>query len=290
MADPKIRSYINESISGSPHEWPIEWFARNYPRRYARALSIGCGDGALERDLIKRDLVATIDAFDASINSLSVARRTAAEAGLGHRINYYLADFNEPVITKDAYDLILIHQALHHVAKIEKLYRQILGALRPGGLLYFDEYIGPSRFDWNERTVANHRALYALLPSRTLQRLPLPIQPDDPSEAFRSSEIMSLLRRGFTIEQQRSYGGNLLAVVYPIIDWQIAPPELVEQLIEAEKELLQGDALPFHAIVVARPKTGISRRIARAWYWLVPKLQRVRRELAARLKLRSSPG
>jgi hypothetical protein len=26
MADPAVRAYINRSISGSPHTWPIDWF------------------------------------------------------------------------------------------------------------------------------------------------------------------------------------------------------------------------------------------------------------------------
>src|ERR1051325_10902440 len=68
MAHPIVRKYINQSITGGPEAlWPFDWFESVYPgRRFERGLSIGCGTGALERDLIKRDLCTIVDAFDAS--------------------------------------------------------------------------------------------------------------------------------------------------------------------------------------------------------------------------------
>jgi SAM-dependent methyltransferase len=84
MAHPEIRSYINESISGSPHKWPIDWLVEWLDgRRFTRALSVGCGTGPLERDLIQRGLCDFIDAFDGSPESVRIARDLAA--GGGHR-------------------------------------------------------------------------------------------------------------------------------------------------------------------------------------------------------------
>lgn len=30
MADPAVRAYINESVNGDPHVWPIPWFCRRF--------------------------------------------------------------------------------------------------------------------------------------------------------------------------------------------------------------------------------------------------------------------
>ena len=285
MEDPLVREYINRSISGNAEPmWPIDWFQRWLAgRHFRRALSIGCGSGALERDLVRRNLVDSIDAFDGSTNSLRLARQTADAEGLGQRIRYFAADFNEPALPARTYDAVFIHQAAHHVAKLEKLYRAILRALTPDAVLYLDEYIGPSRFDWNDQTIAAHRAAFESYPTgaRRAENLPLPIHAYDPSEAFRSDEIVPQLNVGFDIAAWRGYGGNLLSVIYPFIDWSAAS---IDTLIEREKQVLSSGEIPYYAIIVARPKRGPAKLLASLRYYLEPKLKRIGREIRAHLK------
>jgi SAM-dependent methyltransferase len=278
MANQEVREYVNESISGRPGDWPLDWFQKRFPRKFNRALSIGCGTGALERDLVKRGICRQIDAFDGSVTSLLIAAEEARKSGGG--ICYFAADFNEPVLPRSHYDLVLVHQALHHVAKLEKLYRAIMRTLEPGGILYIDEYVGPSRFDWNDEFIAPQRQVYASLPEsvRLQPGLPIPIQQDDPSEAFRSSEVIPLLQIGFSIDERRDYGGNVLSVLFPSIDWQRADAGLIRTLIERERELLAEGASSFHAVVVATPRTGLLGLIANARYFAEPKAKRIVRE------------
>ncbi|MEA2490468.1 MAG: hypothetical protein QOH21_2260, partial [Acidobacteriota bacterium] len=95
MAHPLVREYINESVGGGQGMWPLDWFQKAYPgRRFWNAMSIGCGTGALERDLLQRNLVDRIDACDASVQSLKIARETAATEALAERVHYFEADFN----------------------------------------------------------------------------------------------------------------------------------------------------------------------------------------------------
>lgn len=260
MADPAVRHYINALVSGRQAAWPLDWFQSAYPRRFRRALSIGCGTGPFERDLLRRGLCDSVDAFDGSIGSLAIAAREAGEAGFGGRVRYFAADFNEPAFPRRRYDLVIFHQSLHHVANVERLLRAVLKSLTPDGVLYLDEYVGPSRFDWNDVLLAPQRALYDALPAeaRLFETLPLPIQADDPSEAFRSSDILPQLAVGFDVQQLRGYGGNVLSVLFPAIRWSSAPSGLVEELIDAERAMLAGGAPHFHAIVVARPKRGLA--------------------------------
>lgn len=286
MEHPRIREYILRSVSGSDQMlWPIDWFETWLNgRKFDRALSIGCGSGALERDLVRRNLVRRIEGLDGSSNSLRVARAAAAAEGMSKRIGYFAADFNEPVLPRRTFDAVFIHQALHHVAKLEKLLRVVMRALKPDGVLYLDEYIGPSRHDWTEEQLVRHRQLFESLPLevRRFPRLNPPIQDDDPSEAIRSAEIMTQLRIGFDVLALRPYGGNLLAVLYPYAEPERIDPRTIERWIDEERDLLRTGAPPFYAVVVAEPKQGMAGRIASSRYFVEPKVKRIGREIRGR--------
>ncbi|HEY3055111.1 MAG TPA: class I SAM-dependent methyltransferase [Thermoanaerobaculia bacterium] len=281
MLNPTIHEYINASIGTAEHPlWPLDWFQQWLGQRhFARALSVGCGTGALERDLVRRNLCERVDAFDGSLGSLAIAREEARRSAMDRRIGYFASDFNRPVLPRRRYDLVLIHQAMHHVAKLEKLLRAILLALKPDGLLYLDEYIGPSRHEWTEERYIAQRKFFATIPRECLfvPVLPYPIVPQDPSEAFRSSEVVPQLEVGFDLVAFRGYGGNLLAPIVPAVDWKLAPKDLLERLIQSERDLLARGEPPFHAVIVARPKRGRAKRLASWRYFAEPKLKRILR-------------
>ncbi|HEX2060805.1 MAG TPA: class I SAM-dependent methyltransferase [Thermoanaerobaculia bacterium] len=277
MAHPAIQAYINIAFSGSPSIGKFETFlAFLHGRTFARGLSVGCGTGGLERALLAHGVCEQIDAFDGSPESLRIAREEAAKAGAADRVHYFAADFNEPRLPPAAYDIVFVNQAMHHVAKLEKLYRAILRTLKPDGLLYLDEYIGPSRHDWTDDNFARHRAVYDALPTRVRLEpvLPFPIQVDDPSEAIRSSEIIAKLQVGFDVIARVDYGGTLLAPLYPFIEPEDA---VVERLIEIEREWLRNGAPSYYTTLVAKPKE--PRFLASARYFVVPKLKRIAREI-----------
>ena len=256
MENAEVRRYIQRSISGDVEVPGLDWFQQRMGRRFERALSIGCGTGALEREILRRDLCSVIDAFDGSLGSLRTARAEAEKVGYEGRVRYFAADFDRVALPAMTYDAVFVHQALHHVTELESLFAAILMALRPDGILYFDEYVGPSRTDWTERMLSPHRRIYAALPAgaRLKERLLLPIQPDDPSEGVRSSDILGVLGIGFEAIERRDYGGNLLSVLFPEVDWARAPAALVPELIAREQEMLASGAPSFYTVVVARPK------------------------------------
>jgi SAM-dependent methyltransferase len=281
-----VRHYVNQLIGGERMMWPVEWFEHWLGgRTFERALSVGCGGGGFERGLVERGLCKRVDAFDASITSLHLARTAAKDAGLGDRIHYFAADFNEPVL-RGQYDAVFFQQSAHHVAKLEKLDRAILRALKPNGLVYMDEYVGPARTDWTDELIAHQRALYASLPSETrrFDRLSYPVMQDDPSEAVRSSEIETQLRIGFRIVAERPYGGTLLSLVFPCLYGDRVTDDLVEKLVDEERRFLAAGGPSYYKLIVATPKRGFARIAANVDYWLTPKLKRIGRELKSRLK------
>jgi SAM-dependent methyltransferase len=284
LDDPQVRHYANGLIGDGVPMWPMEWFQQTYPRRFPLGLSVGCGTGPLERDVIRRGICDRIEAFDASVVSLAAARTAAAAEGLQDRIDYRNDDFETVRLPYRRYDIVFFHQSLHHVSRMERLLRQVARSLKPGGLLYLDEFVGPSRTYWNARTVAWHRALYQFIPheSRYTPEMLLPVQWDDWSEAVRSGEILSRVRIGFRVDALRGYGGNVLAVIFPAVIPGTIAPSIVTTLIESERTLLAAGVPSFYALVVAEPKRGIAQALAAARYWIDPKFRRIKREFRAR--------
>jgi len=281
MEDHRVRMRINWMIGGSEPLWPVQWLQKlTGHRTFDRALSIGCGTGPLERDLIANNICRSVDAFDGATFALHVARQAADAAGVGDRVHYFASDFNRPALPRNRYDIIFFHQSLHHVGKLEKLYRAVLHALKPGGYLYLDEFVGPSRHEWDPSRLAPYQRIHDTIPLelRTYHVIPMPVQPDDPSEAIRSAEIIEQLEIGFDIEAMRGYGGNLLSVIYPCLKWHEAPDELVQHLMALEDERLRNEP-HFYAVVLARPTKGL-RRLYALWRWfLEPKWKRVKVEI-----------
>ena len=248
MADPLCRQAINRRVSGDSNEWPLDWFRRVHARDpFARGVSWGCGLGAFERAAIKAGIVRAIDAFDISPRSLEDARREAEKEGIAG-ISYLAGDFDRPRLEPARYDVVFFHASLHHVRRLERLFRALRGGIVPGGAVYVDEYVGPSRTSWTELRLRAAQALLDEVPSeaKLAPRIALPIEPNDPSEAVRSDEIAGFLRRHFEILAWRPYGGQLASLVFPAIarEWieSASGRDFVRDLLAREDEELRASS------------------------------------------------
>jgi SAM-dependent methyltransferase len=167
-AGPEIYAYRNSKISGDP---AINWirhtletyFAGQLPLR--RCLSLGCGQGRLERQLAELGAFQQCDAYDISPRSVQRARELAQQKGFDH-IAYEVADANTLILPQGHYDAVWISMAMHHFEALEHVCEQIKKALTPGGLLILEEYVGPNRFQFPERQKEVANLCLSLLPSR----------------------------------------------------------------------------------------------------------------------------
>lgn len=278
MHFPAVRQHIIEQI-GVGYGWPMDWLLHHLNGRvFDRALSIGCGTGALERDLIQRGICRRVDAFDGAVASLAIAREEAK----GLPIRYFAADFNRPALPRGVYDAVFFHQSLHHVAKLERLLRAVMFALKPDGLLYLDEYVGPSRNWWTDERYVRQREIFRrIVPehARLSKELPFPIVYGDPSEAVQSGEIRDQLAVGFDVLAERGYGGNVLSIMCPAVWWERADADQLQRLIDAERAELAAGAEPYYMLILARPKEGVARSMASLRYAIEPKVKRIGRML-----------
>lgn len=210
--------YIRPQISGDKDVDYLRHFLQQHvPQRpVSRALSLGCGGGNLERALIALDAAQQIDAFDASPESIRLAGQLAQEAGCGDRIHYDVRDIDRIQLPLATYDFVVIKMALHHFENLEQVYQQIRRSLRPGGLFMFNEFVGPTRFQWSDVQLQLINELLQTFPDahRTVPFIDRPtiaqMIAEDPTESLRSAEIMPLLGDYFEIVEHKPYGGTLL--------------------------------------------------------------------------------
>ncbi len=262
MAHPLCRQAINRRVSGSPHEWPLDWFKRVHAANpFERGVSWGCGLGAFERVAVRTGIARAVDAFDISPKSLDDARREAEREAISG-IDYRLGNFNDPRLPAGRYDIAFFHASLHHVRRLERLFRRLRRALPPGGAVYVDEYIGPSRHQWTPKRLAAAQEFLDAIPdaAKREKRIALPIQEDDPSEAIRSGAIVSFLRQHFEMLEWRPYGGQIAALVFPSLEpgWVESPEGLssVARMMEVEDEQIRRDpGATFYLVAFGRLRT-----------------------------------
>jgi O-antigen biosynthesis protein len=227
LAHPLVRERVNRLASGRPDQDAYGRLAellvqRGWALPIPRALSLGCGFGALERDLLSRGLVGRFEALDLAEGAIAEARRLAEEAGLARRVRYQVADLEAADFEPGSVDVVFAHSSVHHVEALEALFDAVKAALRPGGVFHLHEFVGPTRFQWTDAQLRLGNELMDALPDR-LRRLPDGTRKPaltrptieqmiavDPSEAIRSAEILPMMRTHFTVIEERHLGGALL--------------------------------------------------------------------------------
>lgn len=250
MSHPLARARINERVSGRADVWPTSWLAAQLAGRLPlrRTLSIGCGIGNLERDLAAQGIVDRCLGVDVATHCIDEASARARDAGLDERLEYRLADARETLRDSRGLDAVLFHGSLHHFTGHEELLRLVAASLAPGGILYIDEYVGPSRDEWRAVDLLAPNLVYRTLPSslRRARIVRAPINRDDPTEAVESSRILPALHRVFANVTRRDYGGNLLSLLYPNMSRPLpGSPEretlnrAVTRLLDLEERILR---------------------------------------------------
>ena len=260
-AYPQVREYVNELITGVGWLWPLivlkaGWAFRPLPR----VISIGCGTGSMERELRNVNAATKVIGYDVSKASIREARRLARREKLSG-ISYRVRDCNQLRLPANRYDGAFFHASLHHISDPDQLLEETSRSLKPHGMVYVDDYVGPSRDEWNDDHLKHARALFDLVPEE-VKIVPInpPFDYTDPSEMIRSSRTLPALRERFEILHYRPYWGNVLFPILCAVDGvmfqqpKYAP--VLTQLIEAERELVARGELtdPMFAIVVARKK------------------------------------
>lgn len=221
---PLTRRHINRRITGNPNELPLQYVKRLYvPQEpLGLGLTLGCGPGDLDADVLQLGLCERIDACDLSPAAVEVAKDRARRMGFSERINYTVADLEDCELGEARYDICFSSGVLHHIEQLSGLLDRVRVALKPGGLLVVFEYTGPVRLQWDGKVDAIMNRLLMCLP-REMRMTPQneikseirrpaieEIMAVDPSEAVQGADIVTRLAERFDVLEQATYGATIL--------------------------------------------------------------------------------
>jgi SAM-dependent methyltransferase len=273
-AHPLTLAHINRLVSGDAAEHWLAFVQRTFvPRGTDFGLSIGCGSGVLERHAVRAGLCQAMDACDVSPGAVAIAEQLARDEGCADRLRYFVCDLNTARLEGGKYGICFSGAALHHVENLEHALAEIRRALRPEGVLVLLEYVGPNRFQWDEKVQQLMNQLLSIIPApyRTSLKEPGAVKEHvlrpavdqvvavDPSEAVRSADILPVLERSFDIVYRADLGGTLLQFLLADIvgNFKADNPHdaaLLELLILFEETLVKEGVIPSDfVLVVARP-------------------------------------
>lgn len=275
LEHPIALEYLHRRVSGSGTEGTYAYWRRRFLQPPAGlALSLGCGLGAFERAMIGIGAVERFEAHDLSAGAIETARKDAAAAGLADRIAYSVMDLNAVDLPENRYDAIFAISSAHHVLMLEPYFKACRRALKPGGLMFLDEYVGPSRFQCSPFAVRAINRIRDILPEKyrlnvfdgnrpageyvnsSIETFEL----NDPSEAVRSAEIMSVLKLYFDVVDYKPYGGAILHMLLSGLagnfDEGKEEDVAILRLLALMEELLEeaGAIGTDFAAIVAKPK------------------------------------
>lgn len=283
VESPLVMGYIQEQITGNPE---LDWLTYSYHKyvyahdRTTRILSLGCGGGALERDLCRLGFTGNIDACDFSEGAVEHARRMAAQQGLKN-IHYFVSDLNQADFSSRQYEIIFSGSALHHISNLEHLLDQLRAALVERGVLIVNEYVGPFQLQWTPRQTRIINDLLGLLPSIYRKRISAPgetkesflgpstvrdMNANDPSEAIRSNEIVPLIEARFAVREHKNFGGTILHMLLQDIAGNFDPTNCTDAaflnlLIYIERLLIREEVLSSDFAFIVAEKNDESARL-----------------------------
>ena len=111
--------------------------------RFEQGLTLGCGAGRYERDLISRGVALRFHGIDISEKAVAKARQIAKEQNLP--LTYEVADLNFVRLPEKNFDLIVAQTCLHHILFLEHVAVQIWQSLKSNGYLWIHDFIGETQ-------------------------------------------------------------------------------------------------------------------------------------------------
>lgn len=209
------------------NEQPVDFVARNLAaRRGTEGLSgvaVVCGDMQGERTWFE-DLPGlrfdSVDGYD--ISAASMARYTPKD-----RLKFrpHQADCNRLELPPGSFDFGVAWHGAHHIENLGGLFYQVHQSLRPGGLLFIYEWIGPTYLQLPMANAWITRMLLWALFSRRERTTHLGIRKGlryiqdrpsqfDPTEACNSTDLMRQYLRYFSPLAQTLHG----SLLYPVFE------------------------------------------------------------------------
>jgi ubiquinone/menaquinone biosynthesis C-methylase UbiE len=239
-------------------------------------LSIGCGNGGWELYIAESGFCEQIEGIDISPHAIRIAQEAANSRAIS-KAHFRASDIQAERLPEESYDVVLFSMSLHHVERLEYVLAEVLRSLRPGGYLIINEYVGPSRWQWDDQRLTIINTLLAALPPhyrvhsqrdeiKSVEERPSIefMKHIDPSESVRSADILPVLKRYFEVAAEYPYGGAILHKLLEYIVGNFNPNraediELLLMLCSFEQALVHAGIVEndFMALVARKRKAAV---------------------------------
>jgi len=215
---PAIIRHINRNVCGRP----IDGFSEGLNIRVLellkdrlpleKAISVGCGSGQKEIKLIKSGFVQFFDLYELAETRILAGQELAKRQQVQESVRFVQGNAFDRASQPEFYDLVHWNNSLHHMINVEDAVEWSWQVLKPGGLFYLDDFVGPDRFQWTQTMLLVATAVRQSLPDRLLinprnpstllPRIVKNVDPEklwqsDPSEAADSSRILECVKCRF---------------------------------------------------------------------------------------------
>ena len=192
--------------------------------KFENGLTLGCGAGRRERELLSRGVCRSFHGIDLSEKAIAAARKIAKEQDLP--LTYEVADLNFLELPEKTFDLVVAQTSLHHVLFLERVAEQVWRSLKSDGYLWIDDLIGETQGQYDSKRLSITNRILAILPEKFRKnkvigrviaeiKRPEPGRLGSPFESIRSGEIVPVFQRWFTIEWKMEFDAFLRLVVPP---------------------------------------------------------------------------
>ena len=263
---------VGKPMTGSLDGWSVDSIAKRFfDPPPARVLAIGSGMAFVEEHLVAQGYAQHVTVYEMSQVAVDKARERVADKPYAGKLDLRCGDVLTADIPDGEYDAVFVLAAIHHFYEIEAMYAFMHRVLKPGGLLWFDEYIGPDHHIYEPEVLAvmdevndclavSYR--FDVLWNQTRAMVPRPsldwMLQHDPSEGVHSSRILPLTYQWFDVISRQDYGGAIMrpffTAILPNFDWSNPRDQTVARLVILIEQMLtrQGVLPNYHTSIVGR--------------------------------------
>ncbi len=246
LSSPTIIKHINKTICGRPVSGHNEGLIVELkkilgPVKLKHGVSVGCGAGGKEMNLIRKGIVDRFTVFELSGERIKRGHELAEKLNVVDKINFRRENAFEADIGDDI-DFVHWNASLHHMFSVRDAVRWSYSILDTGGIFYMHEYVGPNRMQYTHEMLSHASNIRRLLPRRFLKKpnsqdefflvkchAPNPenVALLDPSECVDSENILPSVNEVFEAAKIYKLGG---------IGYMIALRGIVGNFDEREEE------------------------------------------------------
>jgi 2-polyprenyl-3-methyl-5-hydroxy-6-metoxy-1,4-benzoquinol methylase len=146
------------------HFSSLSTLAQERELKFEHGLTLGCGAGRCERELVRNGVCRTFHGIDISEKAIVTAREIAKEQDLP--LTYEVADLNFLELPEKTFDLVVAQTCLHHILFLERVAEQVWRSLKADGYLWIHDFIGETQGQYDLKRISSMNQILAILPEK----------------------------------------------------------------------------------------------------------------------------